>query len=472
MPDLPITLDRSHPTPLREQLVSELRGLILAGTLATGDELPSSRALAAELGIARGTVTSAFDQLLGEGYLEAAVGVGTRVAAGVRASSAGAGAARDIRPVVVAAAIDARPGYPAPIALDSEWKRVWRSALAQSTESREHDPAGEFEFRAAIANHVRRFRGFPCDAEDVIVTGGSSDAFLLIALALGTGSVVAVENPGYPRARSVFTRAGLVVAPVDASGGHLDVAALARLDPAPAAALVTPSHHYPLGGTLPLADRLALLDWARATGGVVIEDDYDSEFRHVNRPLPAIASLDASARVALVGSFSKVLSTRLRCGYVIARGELGERLRATREELDSPVSVVQQLALAEYLESGGLARSVARARRQYAHRRSLIVRALGSLPGVSVSALDGGLHAVVLSRVPLLAALLADRGILVEPLARYWADDPARPHHVVQLAQPAQPDYIAHPDGIVLGYGACSDLELGRVLDEIRDIHA
>ena len=454
-------LDPATAVPLRVQLVEALRSAILGGALAADDVLPSTRAMARSLGISRGTVTSAFEQLMGEGYLEAAVGVGTRVSAGVRAVGVvDRTSGRGIHaPAVATVKVDARPGYPAPVALDSAWSRAWRTALAAATESRPHAAAGEPEFRAAIATHLRRFRGLAIDPDDVVVTGGSSDAFLLLGLALGRGAVVAVENPGYPRARTVLERAGATLAPIDSSQGRMDVAALSTLEPTPVAALVTPSHHYPLGGVLPVPDRLDLLEWARRSGAIVIEDDYDSEFRHVTQPLPAIASLDTDGRVALVGSFSKVLSTRLRCGYIIARGDFGERVRQVREELDSPVSVVQQFALAHYLESGGLARSVARSRRIYSHRRSLILRELGAEPGLTISALDGGLHVVVRSAVSDFASRLADRGILVEPLSRYGVDA-ASPGPAASL-----------PGGFVMGYGACGDLDLSLAIDEIRDIH-
>jgi len=264
---------------------------------------------------------------------------------------------------------------------------------------------------------------------------------------------IAVEDPGYPTARRVLRRVGALLLPVRTDQTGIDLAELHALTPAPHAVLVTPSHQYPLGSSLSVQSRLDLLEWARAADAVVIEDDYDSEFRFDTMPLPAVATLDTSGRVALVGSFSKTVTPWIRCGYIVATGDLGAALREVRADLGPAVSGVQQAALAHYLDSGGLARNVTRVRREYAHRRALVISTLGALPGARLAGLDGGLHVVVHTG--------ADASALVERAA-------ARGVRVASLADYAVIDRGQH--GLVLGYGSATDLELARALEVLADL--
>ena len=493
--ELPILLDRASELPLAAQLATALRRAILGGILRHDEALPSTRALAASVRVSRGTVVSAYDQLAGEGYLLARPGSATRILvdrpapstpppARVRrgpmspATPPHADPAK--QPASPSSMIDLSPGRPATGTLaDAAWTSAWRAALAASVRNDVPPALGEPGLRAAIAEHLRRVRGLNCTADDVIVTAGTSDALACIGLALAspnpapqdaagvprTAPRIAVEDPGYPTARRVLTRVGGHLIPVSTGANGINLAELAALDPAPQAVLVTPSHQYPLGGSLPVQSRLELLDWARRTDALVIEDDYDSEFRYDTMPLPAVASLDTDGRVALVGSFSKTITPWIRCGYIVATGDLGERLRAVRHDLDATVSGVQQLALAHYLRSGGLARNVARARREYAHRRTLVIDRLGALPGVRLAGLDGGLHVVVHLDAPAgatadattgadasaLVAQAAERGVRVAPLSHYAVLD--RGQH-----------------GLVLGYGAPTDLELSRALEVLAGL--
>ncbi|RXZ39120.1 PLP-dependent aminotransferase family protein, partial [Agromyces binzhouensis] len=222
---------------------------------------------------------------------------------------------------------------------------------------------GSPRLRAEIAEHLRHARGVTSSPDDVVVTAGTSDAVALLATALrilvdGTPRV-AVEHPGYPSARRVLVRRGAletVPVPVDRDG--IDVDALRGIRPAPHAVLVTPSHQYPLGGRLPVATRLALLDWAEASDALVFEDDYDSEFRHVGPPLPALASLDRTGHAVLIGSFSKVLTPWLRLGYLVlpANPALREAVAAVRDDETCPVPGIAQTAAAELLATGAVRR--------------------------------------------------------------------------------------------------------------------
>lgn len=497
--DLPILLDRASELPLAAQLATALRRAILDGILRHDEALPSTRALAASVRVSRGTVVAAYDQLAGEGYLLARPGSATRVRVerhealtdAVRdqrgrpprgratPSATGTGAAGAARTGEASSAttppplIDLAPGHPSTRSLvDPAWTAAWRAAVAASGRSDSPSSTGTLELRTAIAEHVRRARGLACRPDDVIVTAGTSDALASIGLALAGDANqpharptprIAVEDPGYPTARRVLTRVGAHLDPVHTDEAGINLAELAALTPPPHAVLVTPSHQYPLGSSLSVQARLDLLEWARATDATVIEDDYDSEFRFGTSPLPALATLDTSGRVALVGSFSKTVTPWIRCGYVVATGDLGAALTAVRADLGPSVSGVQQAALAHYLDSGGLARNITRVRREYAHRRALVIDALGALPGVRLTGLDGGLHVVVHLSPPRGAAAGPSTGTSTGTDASALVTEAAaRGVRVASLADYAVTDRGQH--GLVLGYGAPTDLELSRAL--------
>ncbi|MDQ4504527.1 aminotransferase class I/II-fold pyridoxal phosphate-dependent enzyme [Sinomonas sp. ASV322] len=427
--ELPIVLDPASRVPLAAQLAARLRGSILDGTLRAEDTLPSSRRLADQLGVSRGVVVRAFEQLAGEGYLDAQGAGGTRVAVrpdlgGAREPSPGPRPAEQQAPV-----IDLSPGRPSAAAFrNPEWRAAWRMAVAESDWSSLPPPLGTPAFRAAIAKHLATSRGVAADPDDVIVTAGTSDALQLVVAALRRRSPaprVLVEDPGYPTGRRVLAASGAAVETIPVGPDGATVSGLRALPAPPDAILVTPSHQYPLGGRMPVSERLGLLAWAAEHGVLVLEDDYDSEFRHTRMPLPAVASLPSVADVVLIGTFSKVLSPWLRCGYLVVRGEPGEWLKETRRALDTPVSGTMQAALALFLEGGGLARHVMRARREYAHRRGLLLERLGRRDDVELSAVDGGLHAVLRLADGVSAAGVAEEalqaGVQVALLAAYHA---------------------------------------------------
>ncbi|MBM7832339.1 GntR family transcriptional regulator/MocR family aminotransferase [Agromyces cerinus] len=480
-----VDIDRSSATPIGAQLVDRLRQGVLVGSLRPGDPVPSTRALASALGISRSVVVAAYDQLVGEGYLETRQGAATRVAelgprpdrsADAAASTPSAASTSAAAAATTAAALHAHatiappaeprinllPGRPSTSRLDTRaWRAAWRRAAAAEIPADSPPPFGVPRLRAEIADHLRHARGLACSPDDVVVTAGTSEALGLVASVLadlaGRPPVIAIEHPGYPSARRLFARRGARTAPVALDRDGFDVGALRRLPSPLDAVLVTPSHQYPLGGRLPVSTRLDLIGWARATGGIVIEDDYDSEFRHLGPPLPALASLDDGGRVVLIGSFSKVLTPWIRLGYLVlppANRELREAIAASRDDEACPVPGVAQHAIAELLASGAVRRHIAVVRREYAHRRGLVLTALDRLPGATLSALDGGLHAVVeLPDAAASAALvtrLASEGVAVAPLSDYSA--------VPGEGRP----------GIVFGYAAPSDTRLVEGLGRIR----
>ncbi|PRZ04088.1 GntR family transcriptional regulator [Isoptericola sp. CG 20/1183] len=474
------------PRPTKAAQVADLvRGMVHDGRLAEGDPLPSTRALAAELGLARGTVTAAYEQLDGEGYVVLRHGAVPRVAAtlGVlptdTARSADAAPRPWPRPAAApgpttrpTAVVDLQPGVPAVSAVSArDWRAAWRHAAAQPLVAAYPDPAGEPALRAQVANQLALSRGFAPDAGRVVVTGGTAEAISLVVEAVarrsGPGPVprVAVENPGYRAGRRAIASAGGVVVPVPVDDGGMDLDALRvahareRLD----AVLVTPSHQYPLGSAMPVAARHELLAWASAEGVLVVEDDYDSEFRHRGSPLPALAALDRTGVVVHVGSFSKVLDPRLRCGYLVLPAgstvpddgtPAGASILAARSGRGATVASVTQHALAHLMSTGALRRHVARCRRDYRTKRRMVAQAFEGVPGVRVRALDGGLHAVLeLDRIPAadLVARLAGRGVLVADLQDYVV-----PGSGLEL------------NGIVLGYAPPSATVLRGALRTIR----
>ncbi|MBK0418941.1 PLP-dependent aminotransferase family protein [Leucobacter sp. CSA1] len=472
----------------RERLTGQLRAALLSGQAGARDPLPSTRSLAAAVGVSRGTVVAAYEDLAGEGYVVTVPGSGTFVAddlpgsprigwdtadaprpaaepgppregAGSRPSPAGEPAGTG-GPV-----INLSPGSPSTrFHAHRDWAAAWRSAVRAELPSLPPPAAGTEELRSLIAEHLRAARGVRCDPDDVVVTAGTSDGLGLLVQGLRpegpTGARIATEDPGYPAARRVIARLDATPVPIPVSDGGMDAAALAAAPGPFAAVLLTPSHQYPLGGRLPVAARLALLAWARDAGAIVIEDDYDSDFRHGAPSLPTIASLDGEHRVALVGSYSKTLSPWLRCGYlVVPDASLRRRVLDVRADLGQPVSGLVQAALAEFLRSGGLRRHLIRVGREYAHRRALVIDATAHLaPRVGLAAIEGGLHAALTwtrgRSAEQVIARLADRGIRVASLEAY-----RHPVHAEGAAR--------RPQGIVFGYGAPTDLQLQRALAEI-----
>ncbi|RXZ73339.1 PLP-dependent aminotransferase family protein [Agromyces albus] len=478
-----LVIDRDAAQPIGVQLVAGLRRGILTGALRPGDPVPSTRALASELGVSRSAVVAAFEQLAGEGYLEMRQGAATRVAAieheraAVAASPAAptaptrpggeavgsTDAAVPLSPGgVLRARLDLIPGRPSTARLDTRaWRAAWRHAASLEIPSESPPPFGVPSLRAEIADHLRQARGVACSADDVVVTSGTSEAAALVASALrivvdGT-PVIAVEHPGYPLARRSLENRGARTVPIGVDADGLVVESLVRMPQPLHAVMVTPSHQYPIGGRLPVAARLELLEWARAADALVIEDDYDSEFRHLGAPLPALASLDHGEHVVLVGSFSKVVTPWLRIGYLVLprSASVREAIGDIRASELCPVPGVAQEAVAALLASGAVRRHIATARRDYAHRRQLVLHALDGIDRAPLSALDGGLHAVV---------RLASHAVSVAVVARLAAEGVG----VAPLA-----DYSAVPGdeepGIVIGYASPSDTHLAEGLDRIRE---
>ena len=458
--------DRHGPLPLTGQIAQQLREALADGRLAAGERLPSTRALAAALGVSRTVVTAAYTQLFAEGWLEGRHGSGTYVAPGAAGPPGGGpdpapgpagpgpgqrAPAAPFQPALPpggTAGVSLRPGIPWQAGINpAAWRRAWRHAGTQPVPAHP-DPRGRQDLREALTGYLRRSRGVCATADQILVTRGVSAGLGLVASALlRPGDRVGVEEPGYQAARAVFASRGARLVPCRVDGDGLVV------DELPAGlrlVYTTPAHQYPLGGRLPVPRRQALAAWARATGALILEDDYDGEFRYDVAPLPTLFGLDPDV-VIYLGTTSKTLTPALGAGWLVARPDLIPVLTAAAAELGERVSAPVQHAVTELLAGGELERHVRRMRHEYARRRAAMVAALGGLTGDTA-----GMH-MVLELPPgtatAVAAAARERGVEVATLDRYFAGPPNR-------------------EGLVLGYGAADLAGVSRGCQVIAGILA
>ncbi|HEV8635052.1 MAG TPA: PLP-dependent aminotransferase family protein [Chloroflexota bacterium] len=455
---------RAGGAPLHRQIYEQVRRAVLAGRLPAGARLPATRALAERLGVARITVARAYDDLAAAGFVEGRRGSGTYVTGGAGGAPAVAVAARPRRlsswarralggeveraPDREPPRYDFRPGTP-------DWeafpRRVWWRIVGRRLREgggslqRYGDPAGYLPLREAIARHVAVSRAVVCRPEQVVIVNGAQQAIDLLArLLLEAGDRVVVEDPGYPEARSLFAAYGAELRPVPVDAAGLDVERL----PVEAARLVyvTPSHQFPTGVTLALERRLRLLAWAEAHDALVVEDDYDSEFRYAGTPVESLQGLDRAGRVIYVGTFSTVLFPPLRVGYVVLPPDLVAPFVQAKWLADRGTGALEQQALADFLAEGHFARHLRRMRRLGSARRDALLAALRRGFGDSVELPPGatGMHLMV--RLPgvdatALARTARRRGVGVYPAAPYYAGSARRPD----------------PSALLLGFGALGE---------------
>ena len=476
---LPLAIGpRPAGAPAGRWLFEALRAEILDGRLAPGARLPASRELAAQCGLARGTVVGVFDQLRSEGYVVGRVGSGTRVNAVLPEELLHAPRAADRRPATTS--LPARPlstfarqvtlfrGYePRSLrafranqpALDLFPTTLWAKvtarrlrlatpALLLGTESLGYRP-----LREAVADYLRTSRGVRCEAGQVVIVSGAQEALDLIArLVVNRGDRVAIEDPGYTGAARAFEAQGatLVPVPVDAEGITLEPARwrLVRL------AYVTPAHQFPLGIAMSLPRRLALLEWARAAGAMIFEDDYDAEYRYAGHPVPALQGLDRHGVVCFSGTFSKVLFPSLRLGYLVVPPDLVERVAAAKSVISRHAPLLDQAVLCDFMSEGHFGRHIRRMREIYAARLGTLLEEsrtrLGGL--VEVSEIEAGLQTVGWlggRRTGLEAErAAAERGVEVGSLSHFARAPLAR-------------------EGLQLGFAAVDEVEIRRGVREL-----
>lgn len=374
---------------LTQQIYRQLRERILDGRLKAGERLPASRELAEELDVSRKTITNVYDLLFSEGFLDTRMGSGTFVAKVI--SDQKSSDSRINSPLVVSkqwqnlSSLLNRDKRVLPYNFDvgvpdtSQFPfPLWRTIIGSCTRRLSYqqdnygDSQGHKPLREAIAKYISFTRAVVCKPDEIVVTNGAQHAFALIAYALiETGSIVAIEQPGYERARWLFEAHGanIIDVPVDEEGIIVD-----QLPDKAKLIYVTPSHQFPLGVCMSLNRRLALLEWAAKRGAAIIEDDYDSEFRYVSRPLDSLQSLDRHGVVLYVGTFSKVLFPGVRTGFVVAPESVRTVLIAVRQLTDWHGSLLTQAALAKFINEGHLARHIRKMRTIYGYRRKQLIQ--------------------------------------------------------------------------------------------------
>ncbi|MEZ4736478.1 MAG: PLP-dependent aminotransferase family protein [Caldilineaceae bacterium] len=416
-------------TPLYQQLYGRLQRAILAGRLPGGHKLPSTRALADELMVSRNTVLTAYDQLTAEGYIESVEGSGTFVADVLpeqlltAAKAPVAPPTKSTRPPTDQPCLSQRAramltspqispllppganGRPRPFslgmsALDAFPYPIWSRLVARQARQLSigaltyQDAAGYLPLREAIAAHVTVSRSVRCTPDQVVIVAGAQGGFDLVArLLLNPGDPVWMEDPGYVGARGALLGAGaeIVPVPIDHEGLMVEIG----IERAPEARLVyvTPSHQFPLGVTMSLARRLALLEWSKQTNAYILEDDYNSEFRFAGRPLATLQGLDRADHVIYVGTFSKVLAPALRIGYLILPPLLVEPFLQVRRLVDFHLPVLEQAVLADFMAEGHYNRHLRRMRTLFAERRAALLEALNELP-LDIHTFPVGSHCV------------------------------------------------------------------------------
>lgn len=476
-------LDPNAHIPLYRQLHGALRDAILGGRLKPGERLPSSRALGASLGCARNTVTEAYDLLIAEGYLEGRVGAGSYVSRafaegwvrdrpGLPRENPGAEPPRlsrvgrtllrmgsDFDRDTEQPRLDPIGPDPAAFPFDA-----WARALARAwrrpdpDQAFRGDPMGHPPLREAVADYLRKVRALDCMAGQVMITSGAQHALDLIArLLLDPGDAVWIEDPSYRGARAALAAAGARAIPVPVDRNGFDAARAVMMEPDARAAIVTPSHQFPLGVTMSLPRRMKLLEWAAEGDGWIIEDDYDSEFRYTGRPIPALQGLDRARRVIYAGTFSKAMFPGLRLGYLVLPRGLVEAFRAARLLMDGHTATVGQLAMAEFIAAGHFPAHLRRMRALYGRRRDVMLHHLRKqlAPFLAEPPGEAGMHLLAHLREGLddteIVRSAAGIGVNCQALSAFHA-----------LGEPRQ--------GLVLGFGAVPEDAIPGMVERLTGV--
>ncbi|MEE8583896.1 MAG: PLP-dependent aminotransferase family protein [Acidobacteriota bacterium] len=471
---------------LQKQLYDAVRKAILQGGLPPGSRLPSTRSLASEWNLGRNTVVNAFEQLVAEGYLESRTGSGTYVSHHLPegfltvtqqnpANEASFGQGQPTSPPsrrgqrIASAGLGTEAGRPIPFApgipaLDAFPTDLWRRLTARRTRliSREMlcygDPRGYRPLRQALAAYLNTARGVRCDWQQILVLSGSQQALDLSArLLLDPGDQVWMEDPGYPGARGALAAADASLVPVPVDGEGLDVEEGMRRAPGARVAYVTPSHQYPLGVTLSLRRRLALLRWAGQKGAWILEDDYNSEYRYAGNPLHSLQGLDGAGRVVYIGTFSKVLFPSLRLGYLVAPPSLADAFFAARTLVDGHSPTLPQAILTEFIEEGHFAAHIRRMRSLYQKRQQLLLHEASRRLSdwLQLEPADSGMHLV--GSLPSgsdddrISRQAAQRGIEAPSLSHYFLGPATR-------------------KGLVLGYCGVPSHEIRRGVQVLEEV--
>lgn len=477
---------KSPPNRPSHRIYEWIRSRIDSGTLGPGEKLPSTRTLAADLGVSRSTVVVIYDQLAAEGYIETAAGSRARVSPGFK----GAPIQKRLAAGRRSAAIPRLSSYgqrlaslrlPQPPLTDPRdisflygaiahadfptltWRRLYNQALTRRQHHLYYGASeGEAKLRQELQGYLSRARGLQCTADQILIINGTQQALELCAKVLvEPGHQMAMEEPCYLMARRTFESVGarIVATPVDDQG--LITSALPSTPTT--LAYVTPSHQFPLGSVMSITRRQALLAWARRHSSWIIEDDYDSEFRYGLRPVDPLQSLDASGRVIYIGTFSKALSPQLRLGYLVLPAALVAPFRRAKQLADRHAPLLEQIVLAELIRSGAYERHLRRQRRQNERRRSALVDAISRYLGARarVQGTDSGLHVVVwINDIPMRSEqqhieLAKASGVGIWPVSPLYAEGP-------RFRQ-------ARCAGFVLGYASLKESDIDKGVRLLAD---
>jgi GntR family transcriptional regulator/MocR family aminotransferase len=471
-----VTLDAGGATPLHRQLCDQLRELILGGAVPAESRLPSIRTFAGELAVSRNTVITALEQLSAEGLLESRRGSGIHVARAVsvrrpgvaRGSRAPGQPGLSARGELMASQPRVRtfPGraafHPGTPDLSEFPFKTWSRLLQRHARFGAEDLFGYHyisgfpDLRRMIAGFLNTMRRVQCTAEQIVVTtGGQAALDLLARLLLSDGDTVLMEEPGYLGARGAFLAAGANLRPlsVDRSGWRTpDIA-----DPPPRLIYLTPSCQHPLGVTMPVEQRLAVLDIARAAGAWVIEDDFDGEYTFRGQPLPAMQGLDEGSHVIYVGTFAKTLFPAMRLGFMVLPGDLADRIKPALSVTGQFPPLVLQAALADFIEEGFFFVHLNRMRRLYGRRRDYFLKRLNETLGEWLEPIDGrtGIQIAALLKAGLSDGILvteaAKAGINLAPLSRYFMHAPRQ-------------------NGLLMGYAGVPEKEMDRCFPLLRGV--
>jgi GntR family transcriptional regulator / MocR family aminotransferase len=482
-----IQIDRRSREPLHRQVYNAYRTAIIHQALRPKERVPSTRTLADELGVSRIPVLNAYAQLLAEGYFEARVGAGTvvsstlpeqvllpqssvprlpsrKVLRRMSVNPADLPSAQSVVRWLVGRRGAFSPGQPA---LDHFPFKIWSKLVARrcrdlSLASMHYgEPMGSRCLREVIASYLRTARGVRCEADHIMIVSGSQQALeISTRVLLERGTRVWMEEPGYRFARDVFHLNGCRIVPVPVDGEGLNVdAGIARCRSA-AAALVTPSHQYPLGATMTASRRLQLLEWAHKSGSWIIEDDYDSEYRYEGMPISSLQGLDPGSQVVYIGTFSKVVFPSLRLGYVVIPPDLVERFISVRLTMDISPPNFLQLVLADFIQEGHFSRHIRRMRLLYRERRSALLQSLRDELDIPVTVVgeQAGLH----------VSVTLPQGFDDHQLSERAARD-------TLWLVPLSSSYIGRPSpqGFILGFSNVPAGEIPRGMKKLRNtLHA
>ncbi|MFS0559765.1 PLP-dependent aminotransferase family protein [Terribacillus sp. 179-K 1B1 HS] len=457
-----IEIERDHSLPLSWQLHLQLKEKILKGMIVGGQRLPSTRSMAEQLGISRNTVVEVYEQMTAEGYLKTKAGAGTYVVEGILMDNF-----RLEKPPIISARedenkkeyIDFRSGFPA---LSSFPRVAWSKVAKEVYESCADDlfgyqePQGSEELRKVVAAYLYRTRGIECAPANIVITSGATQAFQLVANAIiEPGKMVYVEDPITKEIPEILSCTGGIIHPIAVDKDGLTTNSLPRNNRQTIVS-VTPSHHFPLGAILSAHRRIELIRFSEETDSMIVEDDYDSEFRYNGMPVSALYSL-APQRVVYIGTFSKILSPALRIGYVIMPKHLINNALQVKRYLDYHSPILNQVILAQFIAKGHLEKHVNKMRKLYKGNRELLLSNLQkNFPKVRIIGSSSGLHFTAafpgVEFNDKLLRLIKENGILIQGVEK----------HAINKGR--------YANQLIFGYGNCNEIEIKRGVTLLREI--